>query len=377
MAITLTKYIYPIKEPIVLSKTLGYTIDNPRTKEEIQFIKDYISPALIKHFESSKPHYNPMLSAAFAISQLTDFIKDKDEYVYSYLTENNRKEVDDIISECWIVIRYSDAGEFDRAKEKRDTLFDILFTESKKLYWANYNTLLSYFHLLSLLIHDEEEMYEGDSLVLLKRPHDIFYPQENIHPVIQAFQRFHGNGGIGENRGLTWNYFPDVIHKLISASRSIEYTLTLNIAPDKEKSKNKKQTLKDKLLFVGDLLRVVGNETQDVNVKLLLLVSIVESLVTRNPDTTKFNVEDSISKQFVLKTTILIYSFNNEMNLEETKNRLKLIYNQRSDVAHANYISEAEREKIIESFFKLYEYIRAIISLFLKDALFIEFLKES
>lgn len=39
----LTSYIYPIEEPIVLSKKLNFVLDNPRTQEEIDLITENIN----------------------------------------------------------------------------------------------------------------------------------------------------------------------------------------------------------------------------------------------------------------------------------------------------------------------------------------------
>ena len=38
--IVLTKYIYPLENPIIISSELGYTLDNPRTEQEIELIKN-------------------------------------------------------------------------------------------------------------------------------------------------------------------------------------------------------------------------------------------------------------------------------------------------------------------------------------------------
>jgi hypothetical protein len=373
MAFTLTKYIYPLKEPILLSKHLGYTLDNPRTEDEIQFVKDYIHPALKRHYESNMPNYNPMLSAAFAISNWTKFMEGRNEFVYEYLKKNYQTDVLDIISQCWIIFRYSDNGEFEKAQKDKNIFFDIFFSDARYAYWEKYNFVLSYCQLISLLIHDDGEKYAGDSLILLEKPQDIFYPIDNTHKIVEAFQTFHGNCGIGnENRRKTWNYFPDCLENLISFAATLECKLTA-----KSELQNKKQFPKEKLLFIGDLLRVIENETHDVKVKILLLVSIIEFLVARNPDTNRFNIEDSISRQFVLKASILIYNENKERNLDDLKKNLKIIYDQRSKVAHGNHISTEDQQKMLDSFYSLYDYIRAIIIEYFKDPNFVDYLKES
>jgi hypothetical protein len=337
MAITLTKYIYPLEKEIILSKHLGYSIDNPRTEEEILLIKEYIHPALIRNYENNQPNYNPMLSAAFAIEQWKEYNKGRDEFVYTYLEKNKEAEIEDIISQSWIILRYNDNGEFESVKKERNYFFDIFFTDAKNAYFDKYNSMLSYFQLISLLIHDKPNDYSGDSLILLKKPQSIFYPIDHTHEIIEAFRSFYSNCTIAnDKRGKTWDFYPDIQNELILIANLLEPILT-------SKHKTKQQSAKDKIFFIGDLLRVIENETQDVNVKLLLLVSIIEFLVTRNPDTNRFNIEDSISKQFVLKASILIYNNDKGRRLEDLKSNLKLIYDQRSSVAHGKYISNKEK----------------------------------
>lgn len=45
--IALTKFMCLLDKPIVLSEIMGITIDNPRTDNEIELIKNYIRPSVI------------------------------------------------------------------------------------------------------------------------------------------------------------------------------------------------------------------------------------------------------------------------------------------------------------------------------------------
>jgi hypothetical protein len=42
MEFLLTSYIYPLKEPLVLSRRLGFSLDNPRTELETEVVKGYL-----------------------------------------------------------------------------------------------------------------------------------------------------------------------------------------------------------------------------------------------------------------------------------------------------------------------------------------------
>jgi hypothetical protein len=354
---------------------LGYTLDNPRTEEEIKFIKEYIVFALKKNHEDHKPNYNPMLSAAYAISRWTKYMEGRDNYVYNFFSSNNNAEIDDLISRCWIILRYDDNGEFEKVLKDKSEFFHIFFSEARHDYWEKYNNVQSYCQIASLLCHDDEDRYVGDSFILLKKPQDIFYSFDNTHEVIEAFTTFHGHCSIAnDNRGKSWNFFPDVKDNLLSVSSLLEFSLKQKT---ETASNKRKLSPKEKILFVGDLLRIIENETHDVKVKLLLLASILEFLVTRNPDANRFNVEDSISRQFVLKTSILVYNTNPEIDLQNLKENLRRIYQQRSDVAHGNFISKQELKKVVESFYLLYKYIKAVTSEYIRDTKLVDYIKEN
>ena len=78
MAITLSTYIYPISEPINLSETLSYTLDNPRNDEEIEMVRNIIEPIIHKHIEDSKDSgfANLSLSTHFALEHLKKTMPD-------------------------------------------------------------------------------------------------------------------------------------------------------------------------------------------------------------------------------------------------------------------------------------------------------------
>lgn len=119
-----------------------------------------------------------------------------------------------------------------------------------------------------------------------------------------------------------------------------------------------------------------------------MLTSIIELLLTHNPDFNRFNVEDSINKQFQLKASILIYLNDKRVDINAVKSRLKIIYQQRSNIAHGNfsavnkYINSLSKKEGKEEYFDdivvdLYKYVRAILEKYLKDLKLIDFLKEN
>jgi len=145
--------------------------------------------------------------------------------------------------------------------------------------------------------------------------------------------------------------------------------------------------LDEKLLYIGSILRIAGHETRDPKVKILLLTSIIEFLLTHSPDFHRYNVEDSISKQFQLKASTIVYLNDKTRDLDYIKKRLKIIYQQRSNIAHGNFEAldryvigvskrEGEEEYLEDLAVDLYTYIRAVLEEYLKDRAFVEALKK-
>ncbi len=146
--------------------------------------------------------------------------------------------------------------------------------------------------------------------------------------------------------------------------------------------------VEEKLLYISSLLKIVGHDVKDEKIKLVVLVSILELLLTHNPDFSRFNVEDSINKQFQLKASILIYLHDKSKDLKQIQKRLKTLYGLRSNIAHGNFkgvikfIQSLSKEEGKEEYFEsligeLYCYIRAILFEYMRDPVFVDFLKDN
>ena len=140
--------------------------------------------------------------------------------------------------------------------------------------------------------------------------------------------------------------------------------------------------------YIGSIHSTVEYETDDIRVRFLLLVSLIELLITHNPDTNRFNVEDSISRQFRFKTTIMLHREQPDIDLEFHEKRLKQLYSLRSAVAHGDFKAlkkyeaglskkEGKEEYMDEIVTDVYFYLKAVLEQFLKDPEFVFFVKKS
>ncbi len=384
----LTKYFYPLEKPITLSGYLRVQFDNPRTEKEIEYAKRFLTDqydsgivgVLPPHSGVLPPHSKEdVVTLEMIAKSFRDAYSKEDEYVKDFFKGYKRKNLFDYFAKMWCVIRFDDEGEVQRIdsayqemKDKGEKGFVLLEAEHPIL--KNTEILLNYTPLLALLSHTERKEYFG---------HDFILDPDQLN-----------------KRVLLQNFTP---HLLMLASANIDYQKERLIQDGVmwgfSWKFGSKQILKnallldklfenghaDKLLYIGNLLGI-ANRTHDEKIKLLMLTSIIELLVTRNPDTSRFNVEDSINKQFQLKASVLIYLNDKENEIDELKKRLKTIYQQRSNIAHGNFgelenykrklsKKEGEEEYFEDLVIDLYSYVRAIIEEYLKDTKFVEFIK--
>ena len=160
---------------------------------------------------------------------------------------------------------------------------------------------------------------------------------------------------------------------------------------------------KEKILYIAEILKNVF-DLIDQKMILVSLVGILELLLTHNPDT-KFNVEDSINKQFKLKIAVIIHNHEKKCDLEKTKKTLSVIYDLRSKIAHGDFsklntlikneykkinpeklqpselkvvqdITLQQKDSILTKYNEiLFKYVFYTLSTFLDDSEFVEFLK--
>lgn len=134
-------------------------------------------------------------------------------------------------------------------------------------------------------------------------------------------------------------------------------------------------------------------------------VTLLEMFVTHSPSTNRYNVEDSISKQFVEKSSAsfsLTHSIKNKIDLEDFKKELKYMYNYRSKLLHGEvlemnkqlnkfleipYYSSRRNNDIDKDYYKikgiiekymsnrLEDIFRKIFELYVKNYLFFEAIK--
>lgn len=378
MEFLLTSYIYPLETPVELSSNLGFSLDNPRTEHEINVISDFLSRSFNLENTNNLPldAEDGFISIKSALIEFKDNFSCLDPVVCQRFDSFTGEDIFTFLASIWVVARFDDDGLGESLRQELDTMIEqgkhgfFLLEDNHPL--AMKSDLLGNFCcLLSLLIHTESHTYFGRTLLARHMAFNLGQPSFGIQ---QDFLMFYiaSLGHPNTDDALRWRFFPyarDEIYRVAGL---------LNNAFEKG--------LEEKLLYIGGLLKLIGHETHDNKIRLLLLTSILELVLTHNPDSNRFNVEESINKQFQLKASILVYLNDKSKEIDSIKKRLKTIYQQRSNIVHGNfnaldkYINSLPKKEGQEEYFDsliedAYSFARAVLEELLKDQGFVEFLK--
>jgi hypothetical protein len=391
MNFLLTKYIYPIEAKSLLSKKLNIFFDNPRTDEEIEDIAEYLRYSeSIDHGTYAHNWRLPraeevdfddeVLTLEGIVNNFLERYAPIDIFVEKFRNKNENTEIFIKLAKMWIVARYDDEGQIQALKKESIKLSEegshgFFLLDDDNPIVRNSKNLVNYSYLLSLLIHTEREEYFGKTFLIHHSEHELRSPKIdkwlNQHLVYFGFFSYSGKS---YQDPLDWEFYPLIKNELYRVAETVDFVLD--------------DTSTEKILYVANLLAVAGNEVNDEKVMLMVLVGIIELLLTHSPDSNRFNVEDSISKQFKLKASTLIYLNDRGKDLDHIKKRLGIIYSQRSNIAHGNfkqldkYIKNLSKKEGEEEYFEdlvhdLYSYLRAILCEYVRDRNFVEFLKDN
>jgi hypothetical protein len=347
MNFILTRYLFPIKSSICLSQKLNIHLDNPRTKKEIELVKQHLEVGYNSPDEMYKNNairriptkpfkgWENYATLQTVLEQLKINYSPLDNYVQTFFEENSTSsDIIETLAKMWIIARYDDEGEFeaqrrlyDREKDERKRLKEeegvhvIQFMENDNPINQNSKILVNYSFLLSLLYNTDLEDYYGKSFLIHFDYFNTTHPKLDgiINDAVMFFSFSAYQSTISEKD--KWSSFYHVQNHLINSSYALENIIDNNN--------------KEMLLYISEVLKVTANETRNPKFKIVNLVSILELMLVENPYERSDRM--SIKRQFLQKISHLLERNNSEVDLEYWEKRLRDIYNQRSNIAHGNF----------------------------------------
>jgi len=384
MNLLFTRWLYPLREAIPLSDAPRFVLDNPRG-DEIAEVAELLDESYHRELEgffppTAEPEY---ISIHWMISQFISRFAPADPYVAEVLGDHRSDSVFESLAKLWIVARYDDEGvkkELQQSAEqmRKDGQLGFFLLEDDNPIIRNSTRLRNYLSLVSLLVHSEGDGFFGNPILISSndfpmpgRPFDEHLFRNAIIMLLVFSTSEHEKTKTDK---LAWAAFPYVRDRLLEMRDALNTS-----AADGHG---------ELLMYVGNILRVVEHDARDVRVRFTLLVSLLELLLTHNPDSSRYNVEDSISRQFRFKTGVMVHRQYPDTDLPALERRLKQIYGLRSAVAHgdfkalakyeANLCKKDGKEEYMDDLVTdAYFYLRATLEQFLQDPEFVLFIKRS
>ncbi|HEY1037732.1 MAG TPA: hypothetical protein VGE62_04095 [Candidatus Paceibacterota bacterium] len=390
MFILLTKFLYPIDKKIHLSKHFGFYFDNPRTKEEIEAVRSVIKRGWdlseinngfgYQRFPMKKEAPDQDVVTCERIIEdfcRTHFSKKETEQILSEV-EGNPDKIIDFYAKYWVIVHYDNKEmqtelsglKKQHQENKKKGVRALVMVDDDHIFEKRNNQIINYSYLLSLLSGKEE--YFGWNFLMTESRDEVREQLPNTPVMLCIMHQMIGvKSRSNDSSAREFNF----VRFLESAKPYIELI---------DQGLKSKKLNEESLLYIGDTLASAkphGNRFSS----LVRLVGIIEMLVTHQPDFSRFNVDESITKQFVLKTSVLSYMGDKKLSLEEIKKDLKEIYSQRSNIVHGNFM---EVEKFLKKLKKedryfddlisnAYKFARICLVKHIEDPEFVHFLKES
>ncbi len=348
---SLTIYIWPIQKPILICERMDYWLCNPDI-EDIAILADSIKAAYysdrVKREEELETFHETMLRQYFVespslISELS-FKGSLDDY-WLFLAAN------------WVIIRTGNwlepQDEFDDTRT-----FDVL---NSYISVVDFHRGL-FLQLRTNTILDKHFMPIYNTSHRLK---SIFF---SLNTVIFGLGYHMGHRKEGDPSEPF--YVPQFALEEIKKSSEI-----INL------SNFMHDPLTD-MHFFGDLIHACFVETRNYYFKAISICSIIEYMIARNPDSSKFNVDESINKQFQMKPSLLANKYDESIDLDETAKFLKVAYELRSSISHGNFdnvikVLNKFGDDIMEFDHKLQEIALVCFRSFLKFPEYAKFVKKS
>lgn len=337
----MTKFMYPLDikdRPIIFGKLY---FDNPRTTEEINYIANILKQINCQCSGGFPDRLGVFPDNCITLMTIYDmFYRNNcnDPIVEEFNQKYGKlKNIYKKLARMMVVIRSTDIIDIEDTKGrftlcKKDDNIALELHNNPKLTYSDYNgeKINNYFSFLSFILDSDSisnNILSKNLYTQYNRFNDLF-----INLLVVASNDYKQKNEKSYRLGL----FKNVEKNIFKISNKIG-----------ERYKNKK------FLFICKKIHYLFTiYNLNADMAFLEIMGLLEMLLTHNPDTSRFNVEDSITKQFKGKLLVILYEKNKELEIDNVEKELKYAYCVRSSIAHGNF---TELEKNLSQLFNFYK----------------------
>lgn len=325
----LTRYLYPIGERIPLVSNYGIAFDNPRNPDEIAKMEQLLKTAIpdghsllsilnLKNVPSGKMP-EEFYSLQATVTYLLESLSKNSSYVQKFILDNRNGDPFNVLARMWVWVTVNEKY------MTKDHLTDELPVEKYDVYTQNDSREyiiesriyeLSYF---ASLLTSCGAYWERASFLRMRYPNDNNFDIGNI----LFSYRLSSIPGLMDKGIKPMSLFQEDLEGLLDVFTKIDQWLS-----------GKDHEL---ILYLSNLIHASTNYTLTEKARLILLVSAIELMLTHNPNFNRFNVEDSIGKQFVLKMAVVMHQYDPAQDIKKLQETIRHTYNIRSKIAHGDY----------------------------------------
>ncbi len=378
----LTEYLYPLREEVPFLASYGLAFDNPRTTDELLQVEQLLRTAVPDGVSLWSILKSPIedcsardkFSIRATLLSILERLPRDDAYVRQFVLASLDEDPFTALARMWVWVRVAEKQVLDEfCKDAVHDRHDIYLPPDKPEHLLD--ARIHELALLASLIACQEPYWEHRSFLLKGYGQDQTFRLGSI-----LFGYRLSCLPNAAQRGLKPSpWFHEEVDALLKASSGLDVLLK---GPDREL-----------VLYLSNLINASTNYALTEKARLLLLVSAIELMLTHNPDFNRFNIEDSISKQFLLKLGVVLYRSDESLDIQRLREDLRHIYNVRSKIAHGDYnglrkiickkLSRTDYNQHMEERHvaglneATYLYIRTLVNEYLRCPEFIKFLKDN
>lgn len=315
----MTYCMFPLLERKNILK--GVYFDNPRTMKEIEIVANILREAYTSFIPFSEIKDTVLLEKV----KDTFYEKYKDnETVQLSKKDNHYKNIYYHLAKNWVIVRFDSQ---DGVINEGNTILsneEIVRLDGQDLLnnYKNYVKTVKFINLLTFISLENNRLLE----------HSLLIPE-----CFDFFQNGNDFKAVGD---LFWCWFPNYTN---TKENLDDFTDFMSLFTKlKQNEKFIIERLDDPfVIFIADNLEVYRHLDDD-KMKIVSLVSMIELLIAHKPNGERYNIDDSIRKQFCNKILLILHLNNALEDLKETEKLLIHIYDLRSAIAHGNFESIGE-----------------------------------